>query len=135
MQFQHPLAPIGIHTTVWGAAYRRGGDRVRRAREKVSTPGTMLMVFGLLSLLLAVVSLALYAASPDTVAKPYHDFMTDLTKNQPKAPGQPDPVPPYDEFKQQMVVQGMIGSGLSTVCSLLITLGGVLLDVLFSTVI
>lgn len=102
----------------------RGGDRLRRAREKVSTPGMLLLVFGVLSLLLGVVSLAAYGLAPDAIAKPYHQFMTDLTKNQPKAPGQPDPVPPYEEFRQQMVVQGVIGSAISTVCSIVIILGG-----------
>jgi hypothetical protein len=102
----------------------RGDDRLRRARDRVSTPGTLLLGFGALSLLLAVGSLALYAAAPDSVARPYHNFMKDLTKGAPKQPGQPDPVPPYEEFKQQMVVQGMIGSAVSAVCSLIITLGG-----------
>jgi hypothetical protein len=51
-------------------------------------------------------------------------MMKDMTKDVPKQPGQPDPVPPYDEFKQQMVVQGSIGSAIAAVCAVVITLGG-----------
>jgi hypothetical protein len=82
------------------------------------------MVFGMLSLLLALVQLGLYLGSPDTLLKPYHDMMKDMTKDAPKQPGQPDPVPPYEEFKKQQVMFGTGGSALATVCSLIITIGG-----------
>jgi hypothetical protein len=92
--------------------------------ERVQTPGTVLLVFGLFSLLLSLGSLVLYVTAADTVAKPYHDFLKDMMKNQPKQPGQPDPIPPYEEFKQQFVVQGMIGGAIGSVCSLIIIVGG-----------
>lgn len=101
----------------------RGGDPAV-GREKVKGAGTALMVFGIFALLLSLVALGLYFGSPDTVAKPYHDMMKDLTKDVPKQPGQPEPVPPYDEFKQQMVLQGSIGSAIAAVCGLVITIGG-----------
>lgn len=101
-----------------------GGDPAV-GRQKVKGAGTALMVFGILSLLLALVQLGLYLGSPDTLLKPYHDMMKDMTKDAPKQPGQPDPVPPYDEFKKQQVMFGTGGSALATVCSLIITLGGV----------
>jgi hypothetical protein len=100
-----------------------GGDPVV-GRQKVKGAGTVLMVYGIFSLLLALVALGLYFGSPDTVAKPYHDMMKDMTKDVPKQPGQPDPVPPYDEFKQQMVLQGGIGSVIAALCSLVTTIGG-----------
>jgi hypothetical protein len=101
-----------------------GGDRISRARAKVSAPGTALMGFGVLSLIMAIITLALCVGSPDTLAEPYHKMMTDMTKNQPQAPGQPPVVPPYDEFKKQLVMQGSIGAVVNAICGVIITLGG-----------
>jgi hypothetical protein len=115
----------------WGSDRDEYRDRERPregnpavGRQKVKTAGTVLMVFGILSLILALVGLGTYLGSPDTVAKPYHDFLKNMTKDVPKQPGQPDPVPPYDEFKKRFVVQGSIGSAINAICSLVITLGG-----------
>jgi hypothetical protein len=103
---------------------RPGGGDPAVGRQKVKTAGTLLMVFGLFSLLLALVALGFYLGSPDTIARPYHDMMKDMFKDAPRQPGQPEPVPPYDDFKRQLVVQGSATSGLAVLCGLVITLGG-----------
>jgi hypothetical protein len=104
---------------------RRPAGDAALGREKVRGPGLLLVLYGLFTLLLSGASVALMVASPDTLAKPYHDMLANMMKDLPKQPGQPDPVPPYDEFKQQMVVQTAIGGVLGLVAGAVITLGGV----------
>lgn len=101
----------------------RGGD-AQLGREKLQTPGILLLIFGLFSLFLGVALLVLYVGAPDTIARPYHDFLSNMTKGVPQQPGQPPPVPPYEDFKQQLMVQGGVGSLVATIGSVVITLGG-----------
>jgi hypothetical protein len=100
-----------------------GGDPVA-GRAKAKTVGTALLLYGLFSLVLSLVSLGLYAASPETIAKPYHDMMKDMFKDAPRQPGQPDPVPPYEDFKKQMQVQNSIGAVVTSIGSVITILGG-----------
>jgi uncharacterized membrane protein YedE/YeeE len=104
---------------------RRGGGDPAAGRELVRGPGLALLLYGLLCLVLNLGSLALFLVSPDTVAKPYHNWMAGLLKDMPKQPGQPDPLPPYDEFKQQMVMQSVIGGVIGLVVTAVILLAAV----------
>ncbi len=99
-----------------------GGDP-EVGRGKAKTAGTVLLLYGLFSLVLSVASLGLYAAAPQVIAKPYHDMLKDMTKGAPKQPGQPEPVPPYEDFENQMRIQGSVGAVFTTIGSLVTVLG------------
>lgn len=106
---------------------RRGprGGNPSVGRAAVKAPGTALLLFGLFSLLLGVLSLVVYVAAPHVIARPYHDWMMDMMKGVPQQQGQPAPVPPYEEFERQLVMQGGAGSAIATACSLVIILGAI----------
>jgi hypothetical protein len=59
--------------------YGRGSRNNRsEAQSKVSGPGTALMIYGLLSLVLSVGALGVYVAAPDVVYRPIYDFVHDM---------------------------------------------------------
>ncbi len=103
---------------------RRGGGDPATGREMVRGPGLALLLYALLCLTMNLGSMTLFLVSPDTIAKPYHDWMIGLLKDLPKQPGQPDPLPPYDEFKQQLVMQSVIGGVVGLGVSVVILLAG-----------
>lgn len=94
-------------------------------RSKARTAGMVLLLYALFSLVWSLGLLGIYAAAPEIIAKPYHDLLKDMTKDTPKQPGQPEPVPPYEDFKTQMQVQGSISTVIVVVGSLLMVVGAV----------
>ena len=104
---------------------RRAAGDPARGREMVRGPGLALLLYGLFCLVWTLLTSALLVGSPDTIAKPYHDWLTNLTKDLPKNPNQPPPVPPYEEFRDSMRAQGVIGAGIGLVVSVVLVLGGV----------
>src|SRR5215471_18292338 len=101
-----------------------GEDRPQwfdEARRRVQTPATIMLVFGLISVFLAVISLALDLVSPDTTHRPIYDWMADMQKNQPA--NQRQPMPPYEEWLKQQQIQGIASAAVSLICSFLIVLG------------
>jgi hypothetical protein len=105
---------------------RRDDDEDRlqwfdEARRRVQTPATIMLVFGLISVFLAVISLALDLVSPDTTHRPIYDWMADMQKNQPA--NQRQPMPPYEEWLKQQQIQGIASAAVSLICSFLIVLG------------
>jgi hypothetical protein len=50
----------------------------RGARARVQAPGTCLVVYGIISVFLAVLSLGIYAAAPDTAVRPLYDFQENM---------------------------------------------------------
>lgn len=91
-------------------------DAVRR----VQTPGMLLMIFGILSLFITVIYVALLFAAPDTVCKGQYDFMKDMQKGQQNA----QPMPPYEEFVKSQQMQSGAVSILQLAGSILMFLGG-----------
>src|SRR4051812_18265047 len=100
----------------------------RAARARVQVPGMLLLIYGIISVFLAVLALGIYAANPDAVARPVYDWQANLIKeqqkNNPPPAGQKPALPPYEEFRDSQKVQGIAGSAISLVCSVLIFLGG-----------
>jgi hypothetical protein len=94
------------------------------ARQRVQAPGTCLLIYGIISVFLAVLSLGIYVANPDAAIKPIYDWQADMLKDQPKQPGQKPALPPYEEYRESQKIQGIAGSAISLVCSVLIFLGG-----------
>jgi hypothetical protein len=90
------------------------------ARARVRTPGMLLMIYGIISVFLAVTSLGIYIANPDIAVRPLYDWQQDMMKGQQGA----QPLPPYEEYRDQQKLQGTISSGVSLLCSVLIFLGG-----------
>src|SRR5689334_6472320 len=87
-----------------------GEDRPRwleEARARVKTPAMVMLVFGLISVFLAVASLAINLVSPDTTNRPLYDWMVDMQRNQPANKQQP--LPAYDEWLKQQQIQGIAG--------------------------
>ena len=91
------------------------------AQKRVQTPGTILVVFGLISVFLAVVTLALIAASPDTMYRPIYDWVANMQKQQPQNPQQ---LPAYEDRRKQQMIQSVAGNSISLICSIFIVLGG-----------
>jgi hypothetical protein len=99
-----------------------GEDRLQwldEARRRVQTPGLLLQVFGIISLILAVAYLALVFAAPDVVMKGQYDFAVKWQKDQPQA----KPLPPYEEFVKSQQIQNGAYYAFAAVCSVLIFLG------------
>ena len=95
---------------------------MEEARARVQTPGTILLVFGLISLFLAPLSMGIYAFSPETVVKPLYDMMVDMQKGQP--PNQQQALPPYEQYVKDQQFQNLISGAFSFLCSVFIVLGG-----------
>lgn len=97
----------------------RRDPRVRRAADRVKAPGMFLLVFGLISLFLAGLNVALLWLAPNVTLKAQYDLMQDLNKGQPQA------LPPYEEYVKQQQMQGTAIGVLQLIGSVLITLGGI----------
>jgi hypothetical protein len=86
------------------------------------------VVYGIISVFLAVLSLGIYAAAPDTAVRPLYDFQENMIKEQqkgqPPQQGQKQALPPYEEYRKSSQLQGIVGGAISLVCSVLIFLGG-----------
>jgi hypothetical protein len=94
-----------------------GPDRLRkRARQRVSLPGLFLIIFGLVSLALAVLNVTLLWLAPDVVLEGQYKFIQDFNKGQ--------PMPPYEEFVKSQQQQGTIIGVFQLVGSLFMALGG-----------
>jgi len=101
---------------------RREEPWMEEARARVKTPGNILLVFGLISLFLATLSLGIYALSPETIVKPLYDFTVDMQKGQP--PNQQQPIPPYDEYLKQQQIQNLGAAALQLIGSVFVVVGG-----------
>jgi hypothetical protein len=100
-----------------------GGDSqevIRLALEKVSTPGTMLLMFGLFSLALALASVAFYAITPETLVKPLYDLQAEALAKQ---PNNAQKLPPYEEYERTFMIQSLASAGFGALCSIPIILG------------
>ena len=91
------------------------------ARKRVQTPGTILMVFGVISIFIAMSSLGAALFGADQVYGWLWDKVTEMQQNQPQ--GQPNPMGPRDAYIQQSKIQGIAGGALSLICSFLIIIG------------
>jgi hypothetical protein len=91
-------------------------DAIRR----VQGPALMLMALGIFSVFVALLTLVVYIAAPDTVFRPMYDAMAESQKDQP--PNQR--LPPYKKWVQdiQLQVVGLSIFGLAG--GFVIVLGG-----------
>ncbi|HVK08236.1 MAG TPA: hypothetical protein VM597_05605 [Gemmataceae bacterium] len=108
-----------------GGGSRRSG-RLEEARQRVSMPGMFLVVFGLLSVFITVLYIALLWIAPDTVLKGQYEMMKDFTKNQPQG------MPPYEEYVKSQQVQSSGVGVLQLIGGVLIAVGGMKMRVLQS---
>lgn len=90
------------------------------ARRRVQTPGLLLQIFGIISLILTVTYVALLFAAPDAILRGQYDFFANMQKDQPQA----KPLPPYEEFVKSQQVQSGAVNVLALIGSVLIFLGG-----------
>lgn len=102
-----------------------GGDGERprwleEARARVQTPGTLLQVFGIMSLVLTVAYVALLFAAPDVLLRGQYDFFAKMQKDQPQA----QQLPPYDEWVKSQQIQSGLAQVLALAGSVVIFLGG-----------
>jgi hypothetical protein len=95
--------------------------RTEAAFDRVRTPGTMLQVFGLVSVFLAVTSLAVYVIAPEQILGRLWDMATNANKNNPNAV---QGLPPRNEYIAQGQVQGIAAAAVSLICSVPIFIGG-----------
>ena len=101
------------------------GDRddwYEMARARVRTPGTILQWFGLISVFLTVISLAVMLINPDAMFRWQYDFQADLNAKQP--PENRQPMPPYEEFVKSQTMINVPAGILQLIGSVIIFYGG-----------
>jgi hypothetical protein len=95
---------------------------IEAAQGRVSVPGTILQWFGLVSVFLTVISLAMMVAAPDVMFKWQYDMQVDMMNKQPAEKRQA--LPPYEDFvKSQQILNGGFGV-LSLIGGIVIFIGG-----------
>lgn len=102
----------------------RGEGRPEVGREKVRTPGTFLVVAGLLGVVLSVGSVAFMMAQPTLM----YDFLVDITKKQPAGPEREKALKDLEDQKDGMRMDGPLNLaqvGVGAVLNLLTLAGGV----------
>jgi hypothetical protein len=99
----------------------RGGARTEAARQRVSMPGTCLQVFGLISVFLAVLSLAIYFIAPEQILGRIWDEMNRMNQNNPQGGAA---LPPRAQYIEEGKIQGIAGGVIGLICSVPIFIGG-----------
>lgn len=102
----------------------RGEGRPEVGREKVRTPGTFLIVAGLLGVVLSAGSVAFMVAKPTLM----YDVLVDLTKKQPAGPEREKALKDLEDQKDGMRMDGPLNIGstaLGALLNLLTLAGGV----------
>ena len=100
-----------------------GDDRGRwfqAARQRVQAPGLLLQIFGIISLFLSVLNLALLVAAPEVALKGWYDAMANMQKNQPGA----QPLPPFEDWVKSQRMIMIITGVLQLAGSVVMFLGG-----------
>jgi hypothetical protein len=89
----------------------------------VQLPGAALQWYGVVSMLLAAIVVAIFLAVPDEVSHRVYDQMVKSQRDKPAH--ERTPLPPFDQFARTQQIEWLAGGGLSLVCSFLIALGGI----------
>ena len=97
-------------------------SRRQEALQRVRTPGMILQVFGVISLLLGLILSMTYAFAIDTIAKPMYEGVYEPMKKQPGAKAQN--IPTYEEYRQSSQIVGLIFYPIGVICSIAIVIGG-----------
>jgi len=98
------------------------GQWLANVIRAIQPPATMLLWFGVGSMVLAALTIAVFLAAPDSFCERWHK---DLVKEQfDRPPEEREPVPTYSDFVRAKQIQ-FVGSGaVSLPCSFLIAFGG-----------
>jgi hypothetical protein len=99
------------------------GDRVEIARRRVATPGTLLLIAGLIGVLLQLLSIGLIAAKPTII----YDFFVQIVENQPPGPEKQKMLNDLKAQEKQMRLDtpvNIASSTLGLVLNILTVLGG-----------
>lgn len=102
----------------------RGEGRPEVGREKVRTPGTFLVVAGLVGVLLSVASIGFMVAKPMIM----YDFMVQMMEKQPAGPERDKALKDLDAQKDGMRLDGPLNLaqvGVGVLLNLLTLAGGV----------
>jgi len=89
----------------------------------VQLPGAALQWYGVVSMLLAAVIVAIFLAVPDEVSRRTYDQMLKQQREQPAEDR--TPLPPYDQFARIQQMEWLGFGAVSLVCSFFIALGGI----------
>jgi hypothetical protein len=102
---------------------RDAGAVIARARARVSTPGTMLVVAGLVGLLFSVIAIGVMVAAPTVM----YDFFVNMIKNQPQNQQQQKQLKDMEAQKDAMRLDSPVNiasTGVGIVLNLLTVIGG-----------
>jgi hypothetical protein len=89
----------------------------------VQLPGAALQWYGVVSMLLAAVIVAIFLAVPDEVSRRTYDQMLKQQREQPAE--ERTPLPPKDQFARMQQMEWLGFGAVSLVCSFFIALGGI----------
>jgi hypothetical protein len=89
----------------------------------VQTPAAALQWFGIVSVVLAALTVTVFLAAPDQVAEVYREQLVEIQKDQ--APEDREPLPPARQIARELQIQYVGGGVVSLVCSFLIAYGGI----------
>ena len=92
------------------------------AARGVQSPGSALMWYGMVSVLLAVVSLVVLLGSPDSLYKVLYDQMVKMQRDQPQEKRRL--LPPYQKFRDDNQLINIVGSVINLGASVIIVIGG-----------
>ena len=90
------------------------------AVRSVRSPGAALQWYGMLAVLLAVIQLVVFLASPDSFYKPIYDEMVKAQRDQPGG----KPLPPYKKFVEGYQLPILVGSIVDLGAGFVIAIGG-----------
>jgi hypothetical protein len=91
--------------------------------RSVALPGAVLQWYGVVSMLLAAIVVAVFLAAPDEVPRRIYDRMLKSQRERPAE--ERTPLPPYDQFARIQQIEWLGGGAVSLVCSFLIAFGGI----------
>ena len=101
----------------------RRGDRVQIARQRVATPGTLLLVAGLIGVLVQLLSIGLIAGKPTAI----YDFFVQMVENQPPGPNKQKMLNDLKAQENQMRLDtpvNIASSVLGLILNILTVIGG-----------